>query len=364
MSLASIEHASHPAAKCAAAFLADTVRADGSWPIDTNLATWVTTLSVNALASGGALDAHLPDSGQAKVRRWLLDQQCRTMHPYTHAAPGGWAWTPLSGGVPDADDTAGALLALWHLRAAGSDADADLQRSAAAGIRWLLDLQNKDGGIPTFCRGWGNLPFDRSTPDLTAHTLRAWSVWREHVGDSLRRRIDRATLAAARYLVNVQRRQGSWIPLWFGNQHLVKHENPLYGTTRVLMTAQVTPASKTIRDDWHRALQRGLEWLLSIQNQDGGWGADASIPSSIEETALAVEALASTLEARRATSDHAEPLPRAIQHGSSWLVQHTQAGTRFEPAPIGLYFARLWYHEQLYPLIFTVSALEQVCRLR
>jgi len=38
---------------------------------------------------------------------WLLDQQHRVEHPYTHAAPGGWAWTDLSGGVPDADDTSG-----------------------------------------------------------------------------------------------------------------------------------------------------------------------------------------------------------------------------------------------------------------
>ena len=31
-------------------FLLYSLRADGSWPIDTNLATWVTTLSINALA--------------------------------------------------------------------------------------------------------------------------------------------------------------------------------------------------------------------------------------------------------------------------------------------------------------------------
>ena len=35
-------------------FLVASVRPDGSWPIDTNLATWVTTLSVNALAAAGA----------------------------------------------------------------------------------------------------------------------------------------------------------------------------------------------------------------------------------------------------------------------------------------------------------------------
>src|SRR4029079_14402375 len=38
---------------------------------------------------------------------------------------------------------------------------------------WIRDLQNHDGGWPTFCRGWGHLPFDRSGSDLTAHNLRA-----------------------------------------------------------------------------------------------------------------------------------------------------------------------------------------------
>ena len=39
----------HPVARRGIEFLKDSVRPDGSWPIDTNLATWVTTLSVNAL---------------------------------------------------------------------------------------------------------------------------------------------------------------------------------------------------------------------------------------------------------------------------------------------------------------------------
>jgi squalene-hopene/tetraprenyl-beta-curcumene cyclase len=30
---------------------------------------------------------------------------------------------------------------------------------------------------------------------------------------------------------------------------------------------------------------------------------------------------------------------------------------QFTPTPIGLYFARLWYFEELYPLIFAASAL-------
>ncbi len=37
------------------------------------------------------------------------------------AAPGGWSWTDQPGAVPDADDTAGALLALHQLRDDGNE---------------------------------------------------------------------------------------------------------------------------------------------------------------------------------------------------------------------------------------------------
>src|ERR1051325_7883317 len=137
-----------------ARFLVNSVREDGSWPIDTNLATWVSTLSVNALHADPEFG--MGENGREKLLEWLLAQQHRVEHPYTHAAPGGWAWTDLSGGVPDADDTPGALLALARL---GCEDD-ETQEAARAGIVWLLNLQNADGGVPTFCRGWGALPFD------------------------------------------------------------------------------------------------------------------------------------------------------------------------------------------------------------
>src|SRR5205814_5887185 len=91
---------------------------------------------------------------------WLLRCQLRQAHPYTGAAPGGWAWTDLSGGVPDVDDTSGALLALARLRGVGAADQKRIDEAAAAGVSWLLDLQNSDGGWPTFCRGWGTMPFD------------------------------------------------------------------------------------------------------------------------------------------------------------------------------------------------------------
>lgn len=329
MSLVSMGQVDHPVAQLGLKFLLDSVRPDGSWPIDTNLATWVTTLSINALPRDV-----LSEQKTTALLQWLLDQKHRQVHRYTNAAPGGWAWTNLSGGVPDADDTPGAILALLKLAPDNSE----VQSAVHAAIVWLLDLQNADGGWPTFCRGWGALPFDRSTPDLTAHTLRALRAAK--TAPELTARTARAVAKGFTFLANTQRPDGTWLPLWFGNQFAADEENPTYGVSKALAAYR----------DWDRlddpAAQRAIRWLASAQNADGGWGGNLSTPSSVEETALAVEALLPITSVRN-----------ACQRGIGWLLERVVDDSFRQPAPIGLYFAKLWYFERLYPMIFTVSAL-------
>jgi len=344
MSLAAAGLRAHPIVERAIAFLRASVRPDGSWPIDTNLATWVTTLSVNALAAAGGANS-LPPADRAAIRDWLLRQQHCEEHAYTRAEPGGWAWTDLSGGVPDADDTAGALLALRVL----DPHDARVRAAAAAGANWLLGLQNRDGGIPTFCRGWGALPFDRSSPDLTAHALAAWAAWVGDAPPALAARIRKGMGRAMEYLVRAQRGDGAWVPLWFGNQSVAGYENPAYGTARVLDALR--PAEAACGGRAAAPVARGVRWLLGVQNAGGGWGGGPGAPSSIEETALAVAALADRAEARD-----------AVERGAAWLIEATDEGRRFDPAPIGFYFAKLWYHEKLYPMIFSAAALGRIAR--
>ncbi len=339
--------ADHPVVADGVRFLRATVREDGSWPIDTDLATWLTSLAVDALAGGGRLAQHCQRPELVRLAGWLARQQCAREHPYTHAAPGGWAWTDRPGGVPDADDTAGALIALAHLEAADA---VEHGADAALAVRWLIELQNRDGGLPTFCRGWGKLPFDRSCADLTAHALRAWAAWDSRLAPPLRARLGRARARAARHLERTQRADGAWVPLWFGNQREPSLENPLYGTSRVLKASAELEGAQGAP-----ALRRGLAWLLAAQDEEGGFGGSAGLAATIEETALALEALASV--ASRAAPDPA--LVRAVRKAAAWLARRTEEGERFEAAPIGLYFARLWYSERLYPLLFTVSALER-----
>ena len=109
MSLAGCKLSTHPVAQAGVEFLKTSMRPDGSWPIDTNLATWVTTLSVQSLGTRGLNGITAEERNS--IQSWLANQQYKDTHPFTQAKPGGWSWTDLPGGVPDADDTPGALLA-------------------------------------------------------------------------------------------------------------------------------------------------------------------------------------------------------------------------------------------------------------
>jgi len=368
MTLADVAGREHEVVQSCLRFLRDTVRKDGSWPIDTNLSVWVTTNALSALRASGGVPPGIDDA----AREWLLERQQAGVHLFTGASPGGWAWTHLPGGVPDADDTAGAVL---QMVAMGE------REAAMAGAGWLLGLHNPDGGWPTFCQGWGRLPFDQSSPDITAHAVRALHAIagrsgpeERHIARLVEVNVRRGaadgqlgkamaddrfagivlkTLAGVAevgfgYLQATQREDGSWAPLWFGNQHeqAPGQRNPVYGTARVLAAY-----ADCERFDEPPA-RRGLDYLLRAQTADGGWGGAQGVPSSVEETAVTVSAL-NRFAGERAVAE-------ALADGVEWLLDRVEDGSWTEPAPIGLYFASLWYTEALYPVAWTVEALGRV----
>jgi squalene-hopene/tetraprenyl-beta-curcumene cyclase len=185
------------------------------------------------------------------------------------------------------------------------------------------------------------------------------------------------------------------VPLWFGNQDHAQEENPVYGTARVLL------AYRALGRMDEAAAVRGVRWLIANQNSDGGWGTAAVLASgrrkspdivtslkpstyrgtnaprspgkvlntasnsgsSIEETAWAVEGLLAALDNRMLAIDNS--LQTAIRQGVDWLIGAVEDGRHRQPAPVGFYFAKLWYYEKLYPLAFTVAALgEAVVSMR
>ncbi len=324
----------HITTQKAAGFLTATVRADGSWPIDTDLAGWVTSLSVKALENDIPDKRLLAD----RIRRNAFTHQ----HPFTGAMAGGWGWSDLPGAAPDADDTSGALVALHILL------DGVYVPEVAKGIEWLLALQNKDGGMPTFCKGWGKLPFDRSSADISAHAFLAIELWRTTLPATLQKRCEKAAGQLLAWMEQAQAADGSWTPLWFGDQDATDERSPVYGTAVAVdyLSATSHPLAAAM------AGKAGY-YLLSVQNADGGWGGAAGLPSKVTLTARTLQALVS----------YAGADGPVISRGVDYLYRMFRAGEINRREPIGLYFARLWYSEELYPLTFTLQALKHIHRV-
>ncbi len=321
----------HIAVQRGIGFLVDTVREDGSWPIDTDLACWVTALSVRAL--GDEID-------NKKALAEVIRQKAFSVeHPFTGAKAGGWGWTDRPGAVPDADDTSGALVALHILL------DGVYCPEVGKGIEWLLALQNKNGGMPTFCKGWGKLPFDRSSPDISAHSLLAFKMWLDVLPDDLKEKSRSGMLYMLKWMKKIQAPDGSWTPLWFGDQDAKDERSPVYGTA---MTVEYLAGLKD--PTAHEMALKGLDYILSVQNTDGGWGGTKGVPSKVTLTARALSALASYDSIKNS------PIERAF----GFLYRKYKAGQLFKAEPIGLYFSRLWYSEDMYNITFVLTALKKL----
>lgn len=321
----------HVVTQKAAQFLVETVREDGAWPIDTDLASWVTSLSLRAL------DEDIPDREYFIGK--LKANALKEVHPFTGAQPGGWGWTDLSGSVPDADDTPGALIAL-HVLTGGIYSE-----EIGNGIKWLMDLQNHDGGIPTFCKGWTKLPFDQSSPDLTAHTCFAFEIWKNQLPADLFRRCERSSQRLVNFMERTQTQEGAWVPLWFGDQQAADEHSPVYGTATA-----VDYFSSSENDRIKRMAQKGLGYLLSVQNTDGGWGGAKGVASKVTLTARTLAALA----------QYGDVPLEVIEKGFDFLYQAYRQGNLYKREPIGLYFARLWYSEDLYNITFLLNAFKRI----
>lgn len=334
MCLCEADMREHTVVEKSAGFLYDTQRKDGAWPIDTDLASWVTALAVKAL-------------GEDTEERELLAKKIRgnafkEKHYFTGAQAGGWGWSDRPGAAPDGDDTSGALVAL-HTLSGGEYCD-----EVGAGVEWLMALQNNDGGMPTFCKGWGKLPFDRSSADISAHALLAMELWMDHLPEKMQQRAKRSIGRLIGWMSREQAEDGSWVPLWFGDQDAEDERSPVYGTATA-----VEYLSQSKNEAVRPLIERGTEFLIKSQNTDGGWGGKRGVESKVTLTARALSALASVESADR----------EVVERGFDYIYQAWQSGTLYTAEPIGLYFARLWYSEPMYNMTFVLMAMKKLKNL-
>ncbi|MBR6370445.1 MAG: squalene--hopene cyclase, partial [Bacteroidaceae bacterium] len=197
-------------------------------------------------------------------------------------------------------------------------------------------------GMPTFCKGWGKLPFDRSTPDITAHAILAMSLWKDTLPDDIKKRCNRSLDRMISWMEREQSGQGNWNPLWFGDQDAPHEQNLVYGAATLadyLMSSGDSRARKLA--------ERSISYLLESQNPDGGWGGQAGVESKVTLTARAIGALSFC---KSQSKEH-------ISRGIDYLYALYRENRLYRREPIGLYFSRLWYSEDLYNLTFLLTAL-------
>jgi hypothetical protein len=77
---------------------------------------------------------------------------------------------------------------------------------------------------------------------------------------------------------------------------------------------------------------------------DGSWRR--------EETGVVLAALS-----RSVADGDAPQVSNAVERGARWLIEATAGGAETAATPLGLYFARLWYYEELYPVVFALAGL-------
>lgn len=241
------------------------------------------------LALAGLLDSGVPSDHTSALRagRWLIDREIRVKGDWSvqrpRLEPSGWAFEFHNDNYPDIDDSSIIVADLARLRFAGEEDEAARRDAVRRGTAWLEGMQSSNGGWAAFdrdnnARYLASIPFadfgellDPPSVDVTAHVL-------EMYGRLGHRREHPAVRRGLAYVWREQERDGAWFGRWGVNY--------IYGTGAVL------PALEAAGEDMRRPrVRKAVEWLLSRQNADGGWGetcasyADPSLRGRGESTA-------------------------------------------------------------------------------
>jgi squalene-hopene/tetraprenyl-beta-curcumene cyclase len=308
---------------------------------------WDTSLACHALLeAGGARAWTAADRGLDWLRPLqVLDLSGDWTVRRPHLRPGGWAFQYANPHYPDVDDTAVVAMALDRANRDGlrgatlrTISDARDNTALARALEWVAGMQSANGGWGAFDPDnthdyLNNIPFadhgallDPPTADVSARCLSMLAQLGQGPDHSPR------AADALRYLLAEQTGDGSWYGRWGMNY--------IYGTWSALCALNAAGVAHDAP-----AMRRAAQWLLAIQNPDGGWGEDGSsyrldyqghepAPSVPSQTAWALLALMAAGEAGH----------QAVARGVAWLMRAQQAdGLWQEERYTAVGFPRVFY---------------------
>lgn len=256
---------------------------------------WDTALTCHALQEAGGEET-LAKAKQALdwlKPRQVLDVKGDWAVKAPNVRPGGWAFQYNNDHYPDLDDTAVVVMTMDRERRHSGTREYDAAIDRAR--EWIEGLQSRDGGWAAFDVNnleyyLNNIPFsdhgallDPPTEDVTARCVSMLAQLGETAKTS------KALADGVAYLRRTQLAEGSWYGRW--------GLNFIYGTWSVLCALNAAGV-----DHQDPVIRKAADWLVSIQNQDGGWGEDAVsyrldyrgyevAPSTSSQTAWALLAL-------------------------------------------------------------------------
>jgi squalene-hopene/tetraprenyl-beta-curcumene cyclase len=303
---------------------------------------WDTAISVNALHESGLPADH---SALQAASRWLVDKEVhrpgdwRVKHSESHRYTepnkpvGGWFFEYDNEFYPDVDDTIMVLMALNRV-----NTEFDREKSAAIrrGTRWVLGMQNKDGGWAAFDKDnnkyiFTKVPFadhnamiDPSTADITARVLECLG----HFGFTME---DECVQKAVGFLKRDQSADGSWFGRWGANY--------IYGTWQVLRGLRV------IGEDMRLPyIRRSVAWLKSAQNADGGWGESLRSYDDPQFKGIGRSTASQTAWAIMGLISAGEVNSPEVARGIKYLIDHQELdGSWDEEMFTGTGFPRVFY---------------------